>query len=272
MNTNKFKNSIGGNTETDKMPVLFVGHGNPMYAISDNKYSKVWREMGKKLVKPKAILCVSAHWLTKGTYVTMMENPKTIHDFYGFPEELFRVDYPAPGAMKFAEETIEKINYTKVEEDYEWGLDHGAWSVLMNIYPMADIPVYQMSVDFSKKTEYHFNLAKELSFLRKKGVLIIGSGNVVHNLRMVKWKENSSPFDWAIEFDEIVKKCIEEDNPRTLIEYEKLGELARLAHPTNDHYLPLMYTLGLREKSDKMEFFNDSVDMGSMSMRSVIFS
>ena len=255
-----------------KMPVLFVGHGNPMYAISDNKYSKVWRELGKKLILPKAVLCVSAHWLTKGTYVTMMDKPKTIHDFYGFPDELFQVEYPADGAKEYGKETIDGVKSAKVEEDYEWGLDHGAWSVLMNMYPEASVPVYQMSVDYRKPAEYHFNLAKELSFLRNKGVLIVASGNVVHNLRMVKWEEGAKPFDWAVEFDEIVKKSIEEDNPKVLVEYEKLGEVARLSHPSNDHYLPLMYTLGLRDKSDGVEFFNDSVDMGSMSMRSVIFS
>jgi len=272
MNTQEFNNEIRENSNTEKMPVLFVGHGNPMYAISDNKYSKVWREMGKRLVRPKAILCVSAHWLTKGTYVTMMENPKTIHDFYGFPDELFQVEYPAEGAKEFAGETIEKVKKVIVKEDYEWGLDHGAWSVLMNMYPEANIPVYQMSIDFGKPAAYHYELGKSLSFLRRRGVLIIASGNIVHNLRRVKWEENARPFDWAMEFDEIVKKNIEEDKPQVLVDYEKFGESAKLSIPTNDHYLPLMYTLGLREKDDEMEFFNDTVDMGSMSMRSVIFS
>ena len=254
------------------MPVLFVGHGNPMYAISDNKYNKVWRELGKKLVRPNAILCVSAHWLTKGTFVTMMDKPKTIHDFYGFPDELFKVNYPAEGAKEYGKETIEGVKKTKVDEDYEWGLDHGAWSVLMNMYPDADVPVYQMSIDYSKPAEYHFELAKEIAFLRKRGVLVVASGNVVHNLRMVRWEENAKPYDWALEFDGIVKKNIEDDNPKVLVEYEKTGEAARMSHPSNDHYLPLMYALGLREKGDGVEFFNDSVDMGSMSMRSVIFS
>jgi 4,5-DOPA dioxygenase extradiol len=257
---------------SDKMPVLFVGHGNPMLAITENKYTRAWSDIGNRLPKPKAILCVSAHWLTKGTYVTMMDNPRTIHDFYGFPEELFQVQYPAEGSKEFGRETIDGVKTLKVIEDYEWGLDHGAWSVLKNMYPDANIPVYQMSIDYTKSAEYHFNLAKELSFLRRRGVLIIGSGNVVHNLRKVKWEENAEPFEWAMEFDEIVKKNIEKDNPKALIEYEKLGESAKLSIPTNDHYLPLMYTLGLREKEDIVEFFNDSVDMGSMSMRSVIFS
>lgn len=257
---------------SDKMPVLFVGHGNPMYAISDNKYNKVWRELGKKLVLPKAVLCVSAHWLTKGTFVTMMDKPKTIHDFYGFPDELFQVNYPVDGSKQYAQKTIDGVKSAKVNGDYEWGLDHGAWSVLMNMYPEANVPVYQMSIDYTKPAKYHFNLAKELSFLRNKGVLIVASGNVVHNLRMVKWDEGAKPFDWALEFDDIVKKCIEENNPKVLVDYEKLGELARLSHPSNDHYLPLMYTLGLRAKEDSLEFFNDTIDMGSMSMRSVIFS
>jgi 4,5-DOPA dioxygenase extradiol len=255
-----------------KMPVIFVGHGNPMLAITENKYTRLWKDVGNRLPEPKAVLCVSAHWLTKGTFVTMMDKPKTIHDFYGFPDELFQVEYPAEGAKEFGRETIENVKSVNILKDYEWGLDHGTWSVMRNMYPEANVPVYQMSIDYTKPAKYHYNLAKELSFLRNKGVLILGSGNVVHNLRKVKWEENARPFEWAMEFDEVVRKNIEEDNPKVLVEYEKLGESARLSIPSNDHYLPLMYALGLRDKSDALEFFNDSIDMGSMSMRSVIFS
>ena len=271
MNVKEIKRESEKFKFTDRMPALFVGHGNPMYAITDNVFRKKWREMGGILPKPNAILCVSAHWLTKGTYVTAMEKPKTIHDFYGFPDELFNVQYPVSGTPDLAKETRANISFTDVQEDYNWGLDHGAWSVIMNMYPEADVPVFQISIDYSKPADYHLSLAKELKFLRKRGVLIIGSGNVVHNLRMVKWRGDNTPYDWAIEFDEIVRKSIEDDTPQVLTEYEKLGSLALTAHPTNDHFLPLFYTLGLREKNEEFKFFNDVIDMGSMSMRSVIF-
>lgn len=271
MNTKDLYKELKRYDFSDKMPVIFIGHGNPMNAITDNEYRKVWNELGNHLVRPKAVLCVSAHWLTNGTYVSVTDRPKTIHDFYGFPDELFQVDYPVPGAKNYALETISKVHSTKIIEDNEYGLDHGAWSVLMNMYPNADIPIYQLSVDISKPADYHYKIAKELSFLRDRGVLVIGSGNVVHNLRMVKWRGNPTPYDWAIEFDEIVRKSIEDDNNELLTSYENLGVIAQTAHPTNDHFLPLFYTLGLREKSDKYELFNDSIDMGSISMRSVIF-
>ena len=258
---------------SDRMPVLFVGHGNPMNAITDNAYSKSWAEIGKKMALPKAILCVSAHWLTRGeTAVTMSNRPKTIHDFGGFPPELFKVDYPAPGAVDYAKLAISTVSSTKVHEDFKWGLDHGAWSVLKNMYPLANVPVFQMSIDYAQPPEYHYNLAKELATLRNNGVLIIASGNVVHNLGMVSWGDQGKQFDWAVEFDELVKKSIENNHPDDLINYQKLGRLATMAHPTNDHYLPLMYAIGLRHPTDKFEFFNTTFDLGSISMRSVIFS
>jgi len=253
------------------MPILFIGHGSPMNAITDNKYSRRWRELGKELSAPSAILCISAHWLTKGTFVALTEQPKTIHDFRGFPMELFQQQYPAPGAKEFARLTIDNVKAITIQEDFDWGLDHGAWSVLINMYPNADMPVYQMSIDYSKPTEYHFNLAKELSFLRSQGALIMASGNVVHNLGMIRWEAGSKPYDWAIEFDAIVKKSIEQDDFKQLIDYQNLGLLASMAHPTNDHYLPLMYTLALRDKQDNLRFFNDSFDLASMSMRSLMF-
>lgn len=272
MKLNELNNITSGFTGTEKMPVLFIGHGNPMNAITDNVYSKTWKAMGEKLTTPKAILCVSAHWLTNGTAVTMVDHPKTIHDFGGFPQELFNVQYPAPGAADYAKMAIESVTSTVVHEDFEWGLDHGAWSVLKNMYPKADIPVFQMSIDYAKPPQYHFNLAKELYALRKKGVLIISSGNVVHNLGVISWDGKIKAYDWALEFDGLVKASIENNNPAALIDYQKLGKLASMAHPTNDHYLPLMYTLGLRDKADQVQFFNESMDMGSISMRSVMLS
>lgn len=272
MNIKEFSNAVSQTVKSDKMPVLFVGHGNPMNAITDNIYRRGWEEVGAKLTPPKAILCISAHWLTRGTSVTITSKPETIHDFGGFPDELFQVQYPAPGAVDYAKMTMATVQSTRIHEDSEWGLDHGAWSVLKNMYPKADVPVFQMSIDYAKPPQHHFNLAKELSFLRTKGVMIIASGNVVHNLRMMRFGENMKPYDWAVEFDVLVKKAIEENNPQLLIDYHKLGSVASLAHPTNDHFLPLMYSLGLRDKTDNFQFFNDTFDLGSVSMRSVVFN
>jgi len=272
MQLNDLAKITAGFGSTDQMPVLFVGHGNPMNAITDNIYSKSWADMGKRLQVPIAILCIYAHWLTNGTAISMTDKPKTIHDFGGFPEELFAVQYPAPGAVDYAKMAISSVTSTKVHEDFEWGLDHGAWSVLKNMYPKANVPVFQMSIDYGKPPEYHYNLAKELSMLRHKGVLIVASGNVVHNLGMVSWGDSEKKFDWAIEFDNLVKTGIEDNNPSPLINSQKLGKIATMAHPTNDHYLPLMYAIGLRSKTDTFEFFNTAFDLGSISMRSVIFS
>ncbi len=254
-------------TTGSKMPVLFVGHGNPMNAIESNEFSASWRETGKTLPLPKAILCVSAHWQTQGTKVTAMEKPKTIHDFYGFPQELFDKQYPAPGSPSFAKETQQVVKKTSVELDYEWGLDHGCWSVLSGLFPNADVPVYQLSLDYTKPPEYHYNLSNELFALREKGVLIIGSGNIVHNLGMMQW--NNSAFDWAKEFDELIKKCILSGDHQSVIHYEKFGAAAKLAVPTNEHYLPLLYSLALQDKKDSLSFFAEKTVMGSVSMRSL---
>jgi len=271
MNLKDFVNTVDNIPVNEKMPLLFIGHGNPMNAITDNIYRKEWEVISKKITQPKAILCISAHWLTKGTFVTMAENPVTIHDFGGFPEELFQQQYPAKGAVDYAKMTIEQVKQTPVHEDFEWGLDHGAWCVLKAMYPLANIPVYQMSIDYTKPAEYHFNLAKELAFLRTKGVLIVGSGNVVHNLGKLSFN-GGKPLDWAVEFDAFVKKNIDDNTPQNLIDYQKLGALASIAHPSNDHYLPLIYTLGLRDKTDSLMYFTESFDLGSISMRSVLFS
>lgn len=255
---------------TPKMPVVFIGHGNPMNAILDNSFSRTWKLLGKQLPQPKAILCISAHWLTRGSFVTTNAHPKTIHDFGGFPDELFRQQYPAPGATDFASQTINAIKEPKIFGTEDWGLDHGTWSVLLPMYPMANIPVYQLSIDFYKPLQYHFDLGKQLQFLRTKGVLIVASGNVVHNLQKVKWE--GGEYDWANDFDEFVKNQIDTHQYNELINYQKLGSIASLAHPSNDHYLPLLYTLGLSDKNDTHQFFNTHFDLGSVSMRSVIFS
>ncbi len=265
---NSFMRSFDGEKPAEAiMPVLFVGHGNPMNAIEKNEYSKKWGELGKTLPKPKAILVVSAHWLTKGTKVTAMDKPKTIHDFGGFPQELFDAQYPAKGSPEFAKEVQSIVKKTKVQSDLEWGLDHGTWSVLLPMFPKADIPVFQLSIDYSQPPQYHYDLAKELSGLRKKGVLIIGSGNIVHNLGMIQW--GGKAFDWAIEFDSKIKGFIDEKNHASIINYDKLGSIAKLAVPTNDHYLPLLYSLALQEKTESLSYFNEKCEMGSMSMRSL---
>lgn len=271
MKLKEFENIGSGFSESEKMPVLFVGHGSPMNAIEDNMYHQSWQALGKRLSPPKAILCISAHWLTRGTFVTMSEQPKTIHDFGGFPDALFQQQYPVPGAVDYARMTIGQVKGAAVHEDFEWGLDHGTWSVVKPMFPEAKIPVFQLSIDFTKPMQYHFDLAKELAFLRSKGVLIIGSGNIVHNLGMVKWN-GGGPYDWAIEFDAFVKEKIEQGDAAALVDYHKLGTAAQMAVPTTEHYIPLIYSLGLRDKTDKLQFFNDTLDMGSLSMRSVIFS
>jgi 4,5-DOPA dioxygenase extradiol len=263
--------TLNNSTLPDKMPVLFVGHGNPMNAITDNSYSQSWKSIGEQLPVPNAILCMSAHWLTKGTFVTMAEQPKTLHDFGGFPKELFAVQYPATGAPEYARRLISAIKSITVQEDFAWGLDHGAWSILKNMYPNANIPVFQMSIDATKPPLYHYNLAKELSDLRNQGVLILASGNIVHNLGILSWDGKIKAFDWALEFDAFVKNNIIDNNPLALIDYQKLGKLAALAHPSNEHYLPLLYALGLRENTDSVQFFNEEMDLGSLSMRSVVF-
>ncbi len=256
---------------SERMPVLFIGHGNPMNAIEDNAYTKSWRNLGKQLPKPQAILVVSAHWLTRGTKVTAMEQPKTIHDFGGFPKKLFDQQYNAPGTPELAKYTKSIVTSTEVGLDSEWGLDHGSWSVLLPMYPMADIPVYQLSIDYYKPLSYHYEIGKELSKLRDKGVLIIGSGNIVHNLGKVNWSGDGNNYDWAVEFDTKFKDWMDKGDHKSILDYQKiLGSTAEMAHPTNDHLLPLYYVLGLQQKEDKLSYFNDTIDMGSISMRSMI--
>src|SRR6476619_36519 len=254
------------------MPVLFIGHGSPMNGIEDNEFSRRWTKMAKEIPTPAAVLVVSAHWFTKGTRITSMDFPKTIHDFGGFPQELFDVQYKAPGNPVLAKETAELLHSAHVELDHDWGLDHGTWTVVRHMYPDANIPVLQLSIDYTKGPQYHYDLAKELYALRKKGVLIIGSGNMVHNLRMVAWdKLNDAEYayDWAIQMNETFKELIQSGNHKPLIKYSGLGREAMLAIPTQEHYLPLMYTLGLKTNKDEVSFFNDKAVGGSLTMTSV---
>jgi len=255
-----------------RMPVLFLGHGSPMNAIEENQFVSGFREVAKKLPQPTAILCISAHWETNGTYVTAMPQPRTIHDFGGFPQALFDVQYPAPGSPELAQETRKIISHTEVREDHQWGLDHGTWSVIKHLYPKADIPVVQLSLDRTKPASYHYALAKELSALRRKGVLIVGSGNMVHNLRMVAWNklnEDGYGFDWAIEANESMKQFILERNHTALTDFQKQGKAFQLAIPTPEHYLPLLYALALQEKDEDTTLFNDKAVGGSLTMTSV---
>ena len=255
--------------KSQKMPLLFVGHGSPMNAIEDNNYSKTWKELGNSLPVPSAILSVSAHWITQGSLkVTAMPWPRTIHDFGGFPKELFEIQYPAPGSPEFVEQTIQLLQNSHAIPDQNWGFDHGTWSVLVNMYPGANIPVYQLSIDYSKPAEYHFNLVNDLRSLRSKGVLVMGSGNIVHNLSMLQM--SGKPYDWCLEFDALITGYIDKGDYQSVVNFQKTGNLAKLAHPTYDHFLPLLYTLGMADKEDKASYFNEGFDLGSISMRSVL--
>jgi len=255
-----------GDTET--MPVLFLGHGNPMNAIEENEFTKGWADASSHITRPNAILCISAHWETNGTYVTAMDKPQTIHDFGGFPKQLFDVQYPAPGDLELANEAKAGIKTAPVGLNYDWGLDHGCWVVVSRMYPKADIPVIQLSLDYSKPAAWHFELAKQLAFLRRKGVLIIGSGNIVHNLGLINWHDDKN-FDWAIEANDKVKQLINAHDFQSLAKYDTLGRSMQLAVPTPEHFLPLLYTLALKEEKETLAYFNDKTIMGSLSMTSV---
>ena len=255
--------------ERKRMPVLFVGHGNPMNAIEQNEFSAAWKNIGAAIERPRAILCVSAHWMTSGnTMVTAMAKPRTIHDFYGFPDELFAVQYPASGAVDAAKDTIDLVKKTTILPSHDWGLDHGCWSVLNPMFPKADIPVFQLSIDLAKPPLWHYELAQELKALREKGILIMGSGNIVHNLGKMQW--TGGAFDWAVEFDTWSKERLLAGDHQALINYSSKGRIADLAIPTNEHYLPLLYSIALQDKADDLKFFNEKTLMGSISMRSVL--
>lgn len=259
--------------EAPLMPVLFIGHGSPMNGISDTDFSRRWTQMAKEIPAPNAVLVVSAHWFTQGTKITAMDFPETIHDFGGFPQALFDVQYPAPGNPALAIETASLIRSAHVELDHDWGLDHGTWTIVRHMYPQANIPVLQLSIDYSKGAQFHYDLAKELYGLRKKGVLIIGSGNMIHNLGMVAWNKlnDAYAYDWALKMNETFKSLIQDGDHKALVNYSLLGKEATLAIPTPEHYLPLMYTLGLKGSKDAISFFNDKVVGGSLNMTSVRF-
>ncbi len=254
------------------MPLLFLGHGSPMNAIEENEFVDGFRSVARKLPKPTAIICVSAHWFTNGTKVTAMELPQTIHDFGGFPKALYEVQYSAKGYPELAEATKSLLNPTLVELDEKWGLDHGAWSVLRHLFPNADIPVIQLSIDYTKPPQYHFNLAQKLSKLRDKGILIIGSGNIVHNLGLVdflNFHRDDYGYDWAIEARSRFNHYLVDGDFQSLIDYHKESSAIQLAIPTPEHYLPLIYTLGLKQNNEELTLFNDKLLAGSLSMTSV---
>ena len=267
---NKFTNDL--KEKENLMPVLFIGHGSPMNGIEDNEFSKRWTQMAKEIPTPAAVLVVSAHWFSNGTHITAMDFPETIHDFGGFPQKLFDVQYPAPGNPALAKETVSLLHSAHVELNHDWGLDHGAWTVVRHMYPDAKIPVLQLSIDYTKSPQFHYDLAKELYELRKKGVLIIGSGNMVHNLRMVSWENMNNSgygFDWALKINDKFKQLITDGDYQPLINYESLGAESKLAIPTPEHYLPLLYSLGLKGSNDSISFFNDKAVAGSLTMTSV---
>jgi len=257
---------------TDRMPVLFLRHGSPMNASEENEFVRGFRAEASRLPEPKAILCVSAHWYTRGTKVTAMDMPRTIHDFGGFPQELYQVSYPAPGSPSLAGTTAELLSPLLVEQDHSWGLDHGAWSVIKHLYPQANVPVIQMSIDYTRDALYHYELAGRLSALREKGILIIGSGNIVHNLGLVDWANldrTGYGYDWAMEAREKINNWVTEGDFNSLIRYREQGKAINLAVPSPDHFLPLVYTLGLKKGGEQVSLFNDVLLAGSLSMTSV---
>jgi 4,5-DOPA dioxygenase extradiol len=271
---NMTERNVTESSGTKKMPVLFVGHGSPMNVVLKNNFTSSLARLGKELPKPKAIMVISAHWLTSGTRLTCNDKPETIHDFYGFPNELYRIKYTSPGAPEYARMVERWVRKAQVSCDPGWGLDHAAWSVLHHMYPKADIPVFEMSLDYSfgewrpRPVQYHYDLAKELFAMREKGVLIIGSGNIVHNLRTVDFENvDAKPYDWAVEFDEKVKSSLLTGNHDKLINYETLSKNAQMAAPTLDHYLPMIYAIALQQKSEKIKFTYEGIQNGSVSMR-----
>lgn len=260
-----------------RLPVLFLGHGSPMNAIEDNEFRRAWQalgaEFGRAWPKPQLVLCISAHWITRGWHVLGMPHPPTIHDFGGFPQELFDQQYPAPGAPAIARQIAAGISEPQVGVDeHEWGLDHGTWSVLKPMFPAADIPVIQLSLDYARPPAEHFALGQQLRDLREQGVLVVGSGNIVHNLRTMQWTAGpTQAYPWAIEFDTKTADLIAQGQLAQLAEFQQLGEVARLAHPTHDHYLPLLHAAGAAHPGEKLRFFSEKYQGGSIAMRSVVW-
>ncbi|HIT90640.1 MAG TPA: 4,5-DOPA dioxygenase extradiol [Candidatus Merdenecus merdavium] len=255
--------------KSNKMPMVFIGHGSPLNAIEDNIFTKEWRKLGAQLPKPKAILMISAHWYTRGTLIQTASTHEMVYDMYGFPEELYQINYPAPGLPELAQRVMDLIQSKDVMGDTSWGMDHGSWSVLVNMFPSADIPVVQLSVDGTAGSKEHYELGKQLSTLREEGVLIIASGNVVHNLRQVSWDENSG-YPWAVEFDHFIRDAILSGNDQDVIDFEKHPS-AKYAAQMPDHFFPLLYVLGAAHGDDQRSVFNDACVMGSLSMTSYLF-
>ena len=254
---------------TDTLPAIFFGHGNPMNALMDNGYTKGWRRIGEQTPTPKAILAISAHWYVPGTRVTISTAPKTIHDFGGFPQELYEVQYPAPGDPRLARRVQELLAPLPVALDDDWGLDHGAWSILRHVYPQADVPVVQLSIDRMRPASFHYEIGQRLADLREEGILIAGSGNLVHNLGAYAWGRPAEPYDWAMRFESSAKERIIAGDDKSLIHYETLGPDAGLAIPTPDHYLPLLYVIGARRPGDSITFLLEGIEGGSISMLAV---
>jgi 4,5-DOPA dioxygenase extradiol len=248
-----------------KMPVIFVGHGSPMNAIEDNEYSRTWRSLGDRIPRPEVIISISAHWYTRGTKIMNEEEPRTIYDMYGFPKELYEIVYDAPGSPGLARAAKELIA-KETEYDNSWGIDHGTWSVLVHMYPERDVPLFQISIDAYAPPETHYKMGKELKALREEGVLLLGSGNIVHNLRLVDWHQKNKGFDWAYEFDDYIYGNILNNNHEPIIKYDELGDVAKLAVPTPDHFYPLLYILGASDEGDRVSVFNKSCELGSLTM------
>ncbi len=255
---------------TTRLPAVFFGHGSPLNALEQNRFTDAWRHIGTALPKPKAILCVSAHWMTRGTAVTAMDKPRTIHDFSGFPQELFEVQYPAPGSPHLAAGVRELLAPVEVQLDQSWGLDHGTWSVLKQVYPDAHVPVVQLSLDANQPPQYHYDLGARLAPLRDEGVLIVGSGNVVHNLGRIQWAEDARPYDWATRFNEKARAHLAARAHQPLIDYLSLDGDARLSVPTPEHYLPLLYIIATQDRSDTVSLPVDGIELGSISMLTAI--
>lgn len=255
---------------TDLMPVIFFGHGNPMNALLKNSYTESWTAVGKSIPHPKVVLAISAHWYIPACAVTVTSTPQTIHDFGGFPEKLYQVRYPAPGNPKFARRVKDLLAPLSVSLDEGWGLDHGTWAVLCHVFPEADIPIVQLSIDTRQPPQFHYEIGKGLALLREEGILVIGSGNIVHNLHAYAWgNPTASPFDWAVRFENHVRELLLTSDDAPLIAYERLGRDAMLSIPTPEHYLPLLYVLGLRRKNEQVSFPVQGVDGGSVSMLAV---
>ena len=254
----------------ERMPAFFIGHGNPMLAITSNPYRDAWTLLGARLPLPKAVLCISAHWQTEGTQVSLAKHPVTLHDFGGFPAELFAQRYTAPGSPEFAQATQNLFPVGKISANSERGLDHGAWCILQSLFPKADVPVFQLSLDLNLDFSAHFKLAKQLGQLRQRGVMVIGSGNIVHNLGKLNMQGKIA--DWATDFDQYVKSALERCDNEDLINIQRAGDCASLSVPSDEHYVPLLYIAAIRDTEDQLNFITESFDLGTLSMRSVIFS